>query len=200
MIEPKYIDMIIDQVDLEKVVSGYVGDMKRKGHRLWACCPFHQEATPSFCVDKERKLWHCYGSCQDGGTVIKFIQKVEHLPFSLAVKKLLKDELHIDLQDVDIQSSLPFQKYADISMASKKELQEWFSRVFDTNASLVERQKFIDNVCDQIAKVDSEDIQEELISLFARCEGTKQLWRSAFNTAKKRLSEDPGSMRKEHRL
>ena len=105
MIDQKYIDMIIDRVDLEKVVSGYVGEMKRKGHRSWACCPFHQEKTPSFCVDTAKNLWHCYGSCQDGGTVIKFVQKIENLPFPLAVKKLLKDELHIDLQDADIQST-----------------------------------------------------------------------------------------------
>ena len=91
MIDQKYIDMIIDRVDLEKVVSGYVGEMKRKGHRSWACCPFHQEKTPSFCVDTAKNLWHCYGSCQEGGTVIKFIEKIENLPFPLAVKKLLKD-------------------------------------------------------------------------------------------------------------
>ena len=105
MIDQKYIDMIIDRVDLEKVVSGYVGEMKRRGHRSWACCPFHQEKTPSFCVDTAKNLWHCYGACQEGGTVIKFIEKIENLPFPLAVKKLLKDELHIDLQETDIQSS-----------------------------------------------------------------------------------------------
>ena len=105
MIDQKYIDMIIDRVDLEKVVSSYVGEMKRKGHRSWACCPFHQEKTPSFCVDTAKNLWHCYGACQEGGNVIKFIEKIENLPFPFAVKKLLKDELHIDLQDVDIKSS-----------------------------------------------------------------------------------------------
>lgn len=105
MIDQKYIDMIIDRVDLEKVVSGYVGEMKRKGHRSWACCPFHPEKTPSFCVDTAKNLWHCYGSCQEGGTVIKFIQKIENLPFPLAVKKLLKEELHIDMNDADIQST-----------------------------------------------------------------------------------------------
>lgn len=88
MIDQKYIDMIIDRVDLEKVVAGYVGEMKRKGHRSWACCPFHQEKTPSFCVDTAKNLWHCYGACREGGTVIKFIEKIENLPFPLAVKKV----------------------------------------------------------------------------------------------------------------
>lgn len=62
MIDQKYIDMIIDRADLEKVVAGYLGEMKRKGHRSWACCPFHQEKTPSFCVDTAKNLWHCYGA------------------------------------------------------------------------------------------------------------------------------------------
>ena len=86
-------------------------------------------------------------------------------------------------------SELLFQKYADLSLASKKELEEWFFSVFDVNASLVERQKVIDSVCDQIVKVDSENIQEELICLFARFEGTNQLWRRSFNSAKLRKKE-----------
>ena len=129
MIDQKYIDMIIDRVDLEKVVSGYVGDMKRKGHRSWACCPFHQEKTPSFCVDTAKNLWHCYGSCQDGGTVIKFIEKIENLPFPLAVKKLLKDELHIDLQDADIQST-PEEEARHKKLESMRIINDYLSQWF----------------------------------------------------------------------
>ena len=87
------VDMIIERVDLKKVVSRYVGEMKSSGGRLWACCPFHQEKTPSFCIDPAKNLWHCYGSCQDGGTVIKFIQKAENLSFLQAVEYLLRCEL-----------------------------------------------------------------------------------------------------------
>ena len=129
MIDQKYIDMIIDRVDLEKVVSGYVGEMKRKGHRSWACCPFHQEKTPSFCVDTAKNLWHCYGSCQEGGTVIKFIEKIENLPFPLAVKKLLKDELHIDLQDADIQST-PEEEARHKKLESMRIINDYLSQWF----------------------------------------------------------------------
>ena len=129
MIDQKYIDMIIDRVDLEKVVAGYVGEMKRKGHRSWACCPFHQEKTPSFCVDTAKNLWHCYGSCQDGGTVIKFVQKIENLPFPLAVKKLLKDELHIDLQDADIQSP-PEEEAKHKKLESMRVINDYLSQWF----------------------------------------------------------------------
>ena len=106
MIEQKYIDMILDRVDIEDVVSRYVGgELKRKGTRLWACCPFHNENTPSFCVQPAKNTWHCFGSCGEGGNVIGFIMKAENLPFPLAVKKILKDELHIDLKESDIQAS-----------------------------------------------------------------------------------------------
>lgn len=106
MIEQKYIDMILDRVDIEDVVSRYVGgELKRKGTRLWACCPFHDEKTPSFCVQPAKNTWHCFGSCGEGGNVIGFIMKAENLPFPLAVKKILKDELHIDLKESDIQAS-----------------------------------------------------------------------------------------------
>lgn len=104
MIEQKYIDMILDRIDIEDVVSRYV-ELKRKGARLWACCPFHQEDTASFCVSPTKGTWHCFGSCSEGGNVISFIMKAENLPFPLAVKKLLKDELHIDLKQQDLQPS-----------------------------------------------------------------------------------------------
>lgn len=107
MIDQKYIDMVLDRIDIEDVVSRYVGSdgLKRKGSRLWACCPFHSEKTPSFCVEPAKNKWHCYGACQDGGNVIGFVMKAESLPYPLAVKKLLKDELHIDLKEQDIQST-----------------------------------------------------------------------------------------------
>ena len=79
MIEQKYIDMILDRVDIEDVVSRYVGELKKKGSRLWACCPFHNEKTPSFCVEPAKNTWHCFGSCGEGGNVIGFIMNIEEL-------------------------------------------------------------------------------------------------------------------------
>ena len=104
MIDKKYIDMILDRVDCAKVVGDYV-TLKMKGHRAWACCPFHKEDTPSFCVDTAKNLWFCHGSCHEGGNVITFIMKKENLPFNLAVKKLLKDQLNINISDSDMQST-----------------------------------------------------------------------------------------------
>ena len=106
MIDQKYIDMILDRVDCAEVVSEYVGgEMTKRGHRLWACCPFHHEDTPSFAVDTAKNLWYCYGSCHEGGNVISFVMKAENLPFPFAVKKLLKERLNIELKDIELNQT-----------------------------------------------------------------------------------------------
>ena len=131
MIEQKYIDMILDRIDIEDVVADYVGEggLKKKGTRMWACCPFHHEKTPSFCVEPAKNTWHCYGSCQDGGNVIGFLMKAENLPFPLAVKKLLRDHLHIDLKEQDMQST-PEEEERERKRQSmyifNDHLQKWF--------------------------------------------------------------------------
>lgn len=104
-IDQKYKDMVLDRVDLETVVSGYGIELKRKGHRSWACCPFHKEDTASFCVDTSKNLWYCHGSCHEGGNVIDFVMKMEAITYPLAIKKLLKDELNVELKDSEMQQT-----------------------------------------------------------------------------------------------
>ena len=103
MIDQKYIDMILDQVDIAKVIGDKV-TLTKRGTRMWACCPFHKEDTASFSVNLANDLWYCHG-CQKGGNVINFVMEYENLPYPMAVKKLLKDELHINLEDTELQST-----------------------------------------------------------------------------------------------
>lgn len=103
MIDQKYVDMILDQVDASKVI-GEVVKLTKRGTRMWGCCPFHKEDTPSFCVNLANDLWYCHG-CHEGGNVINFVMKYENLPYPMAVKKLLKDELHINLEDMELQTT-----------------------------------------------------------------------------------------------
>ncbi len=82
----------IDEVKLrsalEEVVREVVPDLKRAG-RLWeACCPFHDEKTPSFKVDPARQMWRCYGACSEGGDVLSFVQKSQNLGFTDALELL----------------------------------------------------------------------------------------------------------------
>ena len=82
----------IDEVKLrsaiEEVVREYVPDLKKAG-RLWeACCPFHDEKTPSFKVDPAKQMWRCYGACSEGGDVLSFVQKSQNMGFTDALELL----------------------------------------------------------------------------------------------------------------
>ena len=104
MIEQKYIDEVLDKVDLTEVAEDYGITLKLKGYRAWACCPFHNEDTASFCIDTVKNLWYCYG-CGKGGNVINFVMEKDGLTFPLAVKKLLKEKLDHDLTDEEMKST-----------------------------------------------------------------------------------------------
>ena len=69
--------------------------LKRSGKYLKACCPFHQEKTPSFYVSPERQLAYCF-SCHKGGDLFQFIQDIEGLDFRGALE-LLAEKAHIEL-------------------------------------------------------------------------------------------------------
>lgn len=81
-----FLDELVDRSDILDVVSRYV-PMKKRGGDHWGCCPFHNEKTPSFHVNRERQIYKCFG-CGEGGGVINFIMKVENLPYIDAVHKL----------------------------------------------------------------------------------------------------------------
>jgi len=83
---------IVDQVrfasDVVDVVSGYL-TLRRKGQSHFGLCPFHKEKTPSFSVNPELQIFHCFG-CGAGGNVFTFIMKMEGMTFPEAVKLLAK--------------------------------------------------------------------------------------------------------------
>lgn len=83
-----------ERVDIVDVVGQYVR-LERRGRRWMALCPFHAERTPSFSVSRERQAWYCFG-CQEGGDVIAFVEKVEHLDFREALE-LLAERAGVEL-------------------------------------------------------------------------------------------------------
>ena len=73
-----------NQADILKIVGDYVS-LKKKGNNYWACCPFHNEKTPSFSVNPSKGLFKCFG-CGKGGEAITFVMEIEGAPFPEAVK------------------------------------------------------------------------------------------------------------------
>ncbi len=81
------VDDIKSRLDIVEVISGYTS-LQRSGRNFKACCPFHQERTPSFIVNQERQSWHCFGACATGGDVFGFTMKAENLEFPEALQRL----------------------------------------------------------------------------------------------------------------
>lgn len=80
------VQQIKDKLGIVDVVSKYV-QLQPAGKHMKACCPFHNEKTPSFTVSPDRGMFYCYG-CQKGGDVFTFIQEIEGLDFKGALTQL----------------------------------------------------------------------------------------------------------------
>jgi len=76
-----------DRARIDDVIREYVTLKPAGGGSLKGLCPFHDERTPSFHVTPSRGMWYCFG-CAEGGDLIAFLQKIDHLTFSEAVERL----------------------------------------------------------------------------------------------------------------
>jgi DNA primase len=95
LISPESLERLKQTADIVEVVSAHT-DLRRQGVRWVGLCPFHEERTPSFSVDAQEKLYHCFG-CGVGGDVIKFVEEKEGLGFAEAVE-LLADRYGVELE------------------------------------------------------------------------------------------------------
>ena len=92
----EWLEKLKSKIDIAEVVSQYVS-LQERGSKRWACCPFHHEKTPSFCLYEQSQSYHCFG-CGVGGDAISFVQEVEHTDFMGAVK-VLADKYHVPVPD-----------------------------------------------------------------------------------------------------
>ncbi|GAB3740983.1 DNA primase [Silanimonas algicola] len=87
-IPDSFIDGLLARVDIVELIGSRV-PLKRKGKEYTACCPFHDERTPSFYVSPTKQFYHCFG-CGAHGTPIKFLMEYDRLEFVDAVEELAK--------------------------------------------------------------------------------------------------------------
>ena len=88
MIDRDTIDRIYAAADIVEVISDYV-TLKRKGVNYQACCPFHNEKTPSFVVSPSKGLYKCFG-CGKGGNAVSFVKEHENITYPEALKIVAK--------------------------------------------------------------------------------------------------------------
>jgi DNA primase len=95
LISPDSVERVKQAADIVEVISVHT-DLRRQGARYVGLCPFHEERTPSFSVEPQEKLYHCFG-CGVGGDVIKFVEEKEGLGFAEAVE-MLADRYGVELE------------------------------------------------------------------------------------------------------
>ena len=81
-----FIDDVVGRVDIVDVIDKRV-PLTRKGREFQACCPFHDEKTPSFTVSPVKQFYHCFG-CGAHGTAIGFLMDYANLSFVEAIEEL----------------------------------------------------------------------------------------------------------------
>jgi DNA primase len=86
MLSPSFLDELRARITLSAIIAPSV-KLTKAGREYKACCPFHQEKTPSFYVNDEKGFYHCFG-CQAHGDAIRFLTDARGLPFMDAVKEL----------------------------------------------------------------------------------------------------------------
>lgn len=85
-IDRNFIDNLVSATDIVDVIGKRV-PLKKSGANYMACCPFHEEKTPSFSVNSSKQIFKCFG-CDAKGGVLKFIEKYDHLDFTASVEQL----------------------------------------------------------------------------------------------------------------
>ena len=86
-IPKEIIEEVRSRCDIVELISSYLPELSKRGATYKCCCPFHNEKTPSFTVNQERQIYHCFG-CGASGDVFSFVQEYDKLDFLSAVQFL----------------------------------------------------------------------------------------------------------------
>jgi DNA primase len=97
------INQVIERSDIVELIGNYTA-LKKAGRNFKALCPFHNEKTPSFVVNPDKQIFHCFG-CGVGGNAVGFLMRQEHLEFPEAVRFLANKAGIVIPEDESVVSS-----------------------------------------------------------------------------------------------
>lgn len=124
------LDEIRDRLDIVEIISEYV-PLKPSGKGYKGLCPFHQEKTPSFMVDSQKQIFHCFG-CGEGGNVFSFIMKIEKVNFPEAVK-ILAEKAGVELPTLKNQDSDFYRERENILQLNEVAANYYHQNLFGQN-------------------------------------------------------------------
>lgn len=109
-------DLVKEKLDIADVVRAYVA-LSPAGKNLKGLCPFHKEKSPSFMVNPERQIWHCFG-CGLGGDMFGFVMRYENIDFIEALK-VLADKAGVDMRVSGSRDERQYNVLYEINKAAK---------------------------------------------------------------------------------
>jgi len=116
-----FIDEVIGRVDIIEIVNQRV-PLKKMGNSFKACCPFHQEKSPSFMVNQSKQLYHCFG-CGAKGNVITFLMEYEKLEFVETIEFLAHHEGMV----------VPYERRSNVSPETERKTQTTLTALNEAN-------------------------------------------------------------------
>src|SRR5215208_844658 len=138
-----FIDDLRRQADIVRVVGYYV-TLKKKGANWMACCPFHQEKTPSFSVNPSKNIFYCFG-CSRGGSVFNFVMEIEGLSFPESVR-IVAEKAGVPLPElVDDKRFEVKRKEADeVIQLNGWALEFWEQQLIENNAEARAAREYVE--------------------------------------------------------
>ena len=132
-----FIDQVLDRTDIVDVVDRRV-KLKKAGKNYSACCPFHQEKTPSFSVNPEKQFYYCFG-CGAGGNALGFLMDYERMEFREAIESLAQAAgMEMPAEKADATPRTDHQKPLYESMEKATRLYESLLRKHPTRGRVVD--------------------------------------------------------------
>ena len=132
-----FIDQVLDRTDIVDVVDRRV-KLKKAGKNYSACCPFHQEKTPSFSVNPEKQFYYCFG-CGAGGNALGFLMDYERMEFREAIESLAQAAgMEMPAEEADATPQIDHQKPLYESMEKATRLYESLLRKHPTRGRVVD--------------------------------------------------------------
>ena len=132
-----FIDQVLDRTDIVDVVDRRV-KLKKAGKNYSACCPFHQEKTPSFSVNPEKQFYYCFG-CGAGGNALGFLMDYERMEFREAIESLAQAAgMEMPAEEADATPQTDHQKPLYESMEKATRLYESLLRKHPTRGRVVD--------------------------------------------------------------